>query len=146
MHSLLQVRPDWRLCSLGRCKLEGIWHYFHWLTIVITNFMQQNPGLILQQDNARPHSARLTANFLHQNNVDVLPWPSMSPDMNPIEHVWSYLKRKLHDNNLRNVVQLRNFITREWAALPQRFLQNLVASMRRRCVALVNANGGHTRY
>ena len=113
---------------------------------VVIPFIQRNPGLTLQQDNARPHRARLTTTFLQNNNIPVLPWPYMSPDMNPIEHAWAYMKRKLHGNNLRTVVELRNFIIREWDDLPQHFLQNLVRFMRRRCVALVNANGGHSRY
>lgn len=113
---------------------------------VVIPFVQNNPGVTLQQDNARPHSARLTQAFLQQNNIHVLRWPSMSPDMNPIEHVWAYLKNKLQDNNIHTRIQLQNFLVREWAALPQRFLQKLVMSMRRRCVALIAANGRHTRY
>jgi transposase len=38
---------------------------------------------IFQQDNARLHTARETMDFLTQNNINVLPWPSMSSDMNP---------------------------------------------------------------
>ena len=38
---------------------------------------------IFQQDNARLHTARETMDFLTQNNIDVLPWPSMSLDLNP---------------------------------------------------------------
>ena len=47
------------------------------------------PDLTFQHDNARPHTALVTANFLAQNNVNVLPWPALSPDMNPVEHIWS---------------------------------------------------------
>ena len=47
-------------------------------------FMQNfGPGLTFQHDNARPHTALVTANFLAQNNVNVLLWPALSPDMNP---------------------------------------------------------------
>ena len=113
---------------------------------VVVPFMQQNPGLVLQHDNAPPHAARMTTNFIQQQNIQTLPWPSMSPDMNPIENVWSYLKDKLMDNNLQTRQELRNFILREWNALPRNYLQGLVRSMRRRCTALVNAGGGHTRY
>jgi len=38
---------------------------------------------IFQQDNARLHTARETMDFLTQNNINVLPWSSMSPDLNP---------------------------------------------------------------
>ena len=46
-------------------------------------------------DNARPHVARICRHFLNRNNVNVLPWPAVSPDMNPIEHICEYLGRKV---------------------------------------------------
>ena len=51
------------------------------------HFCQHGPGVTLMQDNARPHVARVTQ-FLQQNNVNVMPWPAVSPDLNPIEHKW----------------------------------------------------------
>ncbi|GFV10375.1 HTH_Tnp_Tc3_2 domain-containing protein [Trichonephila clavipes] len=42
-------------------------------------------GAIYQQDNARPHTARLSQQCLQ--GYDVLPWPARSPDLSPIEHV-----------------------------------------------------------
>ena len=48
-----------------------------------------------QQDNARPHVVRLIMNFLRHENVLVIAWPSMSPDLSPIEHVWNEMDRRL---------------------------------------------------
>ena len=50
---------------------------------IMQNF---GPGLTFQHDNARPHTALVTAR-LAQNNVNVLSWPALSPDMKPIEHI-----------------------------------------------------------
>ena len=46
-------------------------------------------------DNGRPHVARICRQFLNRNNVNVLPWPAVSTDMNPIEHTWDCLGRKV---------------------------------------------------
>ena len=44
------------------------------------------PNVTFMNDNARPHSATITRQFLVTNNVNVLDWPANSPDLNPI--VW----------------------------------------------------------
>ena len=56
-------------------------------------FLQRHGPVILMHDNARPHVARICRQCLHRNNVNVLPWPAVSPDMNAIEHIWDYLGR-----------------------------------------------------
>ena len=58
-------------------------------------FLQGHGPAILMHGNARPNFARIYRQFLKRNNVKVLPWPAVSPDMNPIEHIWDYLGRKV---------------------------------------------------
>ena len=55
----------------------------------------QGPEVTLQHDNVISHTALITRLFLTQNNVDVLSWPAVSPDLNPVEHVWDERSRKI---------------------------------------------------
>ena len=111
-------------------------------------FLQANPNSTFQQDNATSHTARVTTAFLNANNVNVLPWPAKSPDMNPIEHLWDMLDRRVRKrrHQPRNVRELQNALVDEWNNIPRQEIQKLTRSMSRRCMALVNADGGHTKY
>ncbi|GFW79094.1 transposable element Tcb2 transposase [Trichonephila clavipes] len=51
--------------------------------------MQRLPGASFQQDNARPHTAKVLQDFLR--TVTTLSWAARSPDLSPIEHIWDYL-------------------------------------------------------
>lgn len=62
---------------------------------VVVPFMAQRPGFEFQQDNARPHSARVSQDFLQANGVTVMNWPALSPDMAPIEHLWDEIGRRI---------------------------------------------------
>jgi transposase len=53
---------------------------------------------MFMDDNARPHRARIV-HVLQQEAVQTILWPAMSPDMNPIEHVWDFIGRKINQRN-----------------------------------------------
>ena len=74
-------------------------------------------------------------------------WPPYSPDLNPIEHLWDALDRRVRKrvNVPNNVAQLQLALIQEWNNIPQRTIDNLVGSMVRRVGAATAARGGHTR-
>ncbi|GFW33857.1 transposable element Tcb2 transposase [Trichonephila clavipes] len=69
--------------------------------------MQRLPGAIFQQDNTRPHMAKVSQDCLH--TVTALPWPSRSPDLSPIEHIWDHLGlRVVHLTSLNELEEVNS--------------------------------------
>ena len=101
-----------------------------------------------QDDNARPHRARVVEDYCAQNGIQGMEQPARSPDLNPIEHVWSDMSRALNtmDNPPQNLAQLRVALTQIWRDIGVRRLEQLVESMPRRLTAVRIARGGPTRY
>ena len=109
--------------------------------------MQQN-GARFQHDNTRPHTGRITTALLTNYNVAVLPWPFKSPDLNPIEHLWDDLDRRVRQKqpHPQSLQQLVNALQDEWNNILQQAIRTLISSMGRRCQAVIDSRGGHTRY
>ncbi len=87
-----------------------------------------------------------TTALLKKLRVKVMDWPSMSPDLNPIEHLWGILKRKVEERKVSNIHQLRDVIMEEWKRTPVATCEALVNSMPKRVKAVLENNGGHTKY
>jgi hypothetical protein len=119
------------------------------LGLIVLPFLQQrNFDHVFQHDNIRCHVVCVCQDFLNQNHIRVLPWPALSPDLSPIEHVWDELGRRVcHRQNPPETLQeLHDALVHECNNIPQAFIQRLIGSMRRKCEAVVAARGGHTRY
>ena len=99
--------------------------------------------MLLQQDNARPHVAQVIRNHLHNQQIETLPWPAVSPDLSPLEHLWDVMERCLRRRSVEpaNHQQLAQALQELWNAIPQRQIVHLINSMRRRCQAVVVAQG-----
>ena len=87
--------------------------------------------VLFQNDNATSHSARAVRDFLQDRNVSVLPWPVKSPDLNPIEHVWDLLDRRVRARAIppRNVQELASALVEEWDNISHQELANLVLNV-----------------
>ena len=72
---------------------------------------------------------------MSQNNIHVLPWPALSSNLSPIEHLWDELGRRVrHRQDPPGTQQeLSSALVDEWNNIPQAFIQRLNGSMRRRC-------------
>lgn len=108
----------------------------------------RNGDFVFMDDNARPHRGHVVTNYLRDHEIEHLEWPAKSPDLNPIEHLWDQLGRALNDSPRRpcTLEDLKNSLQQEWEQIPMENVIQLVESMPRRCMAVVEARGGHTRY
>uniref|UniRef100_A0A3B3QX33 Tc1-like transposase DDE domain-containing protein n=1 Tax=Paramormyrops kingsleyae TaxID=1676925 RepID=A0A3B3QX33_9TELE len=116
--------------------------------IIISQFHQHTPNFLFMDDNAPPHRGRIVTARLQEVGVPHMVWPSMSPDLNPIEHVLDQLKQRLDDRTPppRDLAELCVTLVEEWNALPQDNIMRLVRSMRHHFQAVIAANGGNTHY
>ncbi|KAJ8874491.1 hypothetical protein PR048_025351 [Dryococelus australis] len=92
-----------------------------------------------QDDNARCHVSRATMQWYADNNVRRLDWPAQSPDLNPIEHLWDELDRRVMARQAWP--KSMEWLQEEWRRIPVDVLQTLVESMPDRVVAVIAARG-----
>ena len=107
---------------------------------VCISHLQNNGRMRLMHDGAPSHTARFTRALLQANRINVLPWPSLSPDLNPVEHIWDVIGQRVRSRVPLNIRDLERFVVEEWNGVAQLTLRNYIASMRSRCQAVVNAN------
>ncbi|UYV76642.1 HPRT1 [Cordylochernes scorpioides] len=106
------------------------------LRSVTLPYLQGVPNALYQQDNARPHTARISQQALQ--DVQMLPWPPYSPDLSPIELVWDIIGRRLHAlPQPRSEDELWQMVEREWRAIPQDAIRTLIDSLPRRVAACI---------
>jgi hypothetical protein len=101
-------------------------------------------NFLFMDNNARPYIARIVIRNLEQVGIRLLPWPVNSPDLNPIEHVWDFLGKRVRRRQLRpeTLNGLRVALQEEWAQIPQDYIQ----SMPNRLRDVIRARGGNTLY
>ncbi len=140
-------------CRTGRLvAIEGKMNAAKYRDILDENLRQSAQDLRLgrrftfQQDNDPKHTAKITKEWLHNNSVTVLEWPSQSPDLNPIEHLWRDLKMAVHQRLPSNLTELERICKEEWQRIPKSRCEKLVASFPKRLMAVLNQKGASTKY
>lgn len=120
---------------------------------LIHSMISERPGLLLMQDNAPPHVAAQTIRELNEKHISPISWPPFSPDLNPIEAVWNKMKDFIQQNypdlsngRSRSFDQVRVIVREAWESISAEELMELVSSMPARCQAVVDEDGGPTKY
>jgi transposase len=111
----------------------------------------QNHAFTFQQDNSPVHTARIVRQWLTANNLNVMDWPSISPDINPIENVWGDLKKRLLKvgGRIHNSADLRAQVLLLWEQYRnerQFVITNCIGAMPTKCRILLQNNGSYLKY
>ncbi|GFX92399.1 DDE_3 domain-containing protein [Trichonephila clavipes] len=97
---------------------------------------------LFMDDNARPHRANILDECLQSEDITRMDWPAYSPDLNPIEHVWNMLGRRIAARQPPTTClpELRRALLDEWCNIPQDQIDNLILSM---CLGVVRPALNH---
>lgn len=132
-------------------QIDGIMDRFKYKNILETQMLphaEWNMPLrwVFQHDNDPKHTSKLVKDFLRDNRIQVLDWPAQSPDLNPIENMFSILKRSVAGKRFKNKAELFQSLKSEWEQIPQSAIANIIASMPRRCADVIRSKGCYTKY
>ena len=94
-----------------------------------------------QEDNDPKHTSKLCKEFHVQHATNRIDWPAQSPDLNPIENLWSILDERCKDRRPQSREELFEILQTEWNRLPVSLLTNLVDSMPRRVAEVIKRKG-----
>ena len=111
-------------------------------------FMTENNIAIFMQENAPCHTSKLTKGWLDQQKILTMKWPLYSPDLNPIEHIWAWIKAHLHKKKcyITNYSDLEREIRELWSEVDGAMLERLFQSMPRIMAAVIDARERSVRY
>jgi transposase len=114
---------------------------------VLARHFPQN-GYYFQDDNAPVHRARSTQEYVARNHINCLSWPAQSPDLNIIENVWLYIKRKLQTRTgwIHSRADLIEEIRRIWTTITPAYIQSLYRCIPRRIQHAIRLKGHLTKY
>ena len=133
------------------CVLDRIIDRFYYRDILEQNLFPSVDHFKFEQshfmrDNDRKHTSWLVKDWLKQKTIRTLPWPSFSPDLNPIENLWDELERRIKTHQPKNLEELEVQLTQEWNNNELSVLEKLVDSVPSRLYECVKMKGYPTKY
>ena len=101
---------------------------------------------VLQMDTDPKHTSNVVAKWFKDNNFKVLEWPSQSPALNPIEHLWAELKKRVRARRPTNLTQLHKLCQEEWNKIHPTYYGKRVEGYPKRLTQVKQFKGNATKY
>ncbi|OCK92348.1 uncharacterized protein K441DRAFT_570608 [Cenococcum geophilum 1.58] len=76
----------------------------------------------------------------------IIEWPANSPDLNPIKNIWRLLKGRIQRRFPTIKEEVRRYAEEEWEKLEPEDFKKYTGNIRERCLAVIAADGGPTKY
>ena len=98
---------------------------------------------VFQQDSDPKHTCKKAKDWFKNNNTQVIPCSTWSPDLNPIKYLWQHLKKRLgwHPTLPGGISELWGWVEKEWEAIPQSVCRDSVENMPMKVAAVIEAKG-----
>ena len=137
------------------CRIDGKMAADGYKSILRERFLDtlayyglKRSDVVLQQDNDPKHVSKIVREWLHDSGIRTLDWPSQSPDLNPIENIWSIFKNRVAKltSPESTLDDLWDKIQDAWNEITQEQCRKAIDSMPRRIQAVLDAAGGHTKW
>jgi transposase len=117
-----------------------------YINIIDKHLIQQQPDSYhrLLQDNASQHKSNLTLDYLNNFDIELVQnYPPCSPELNPIEHVWSWMVNYINQESPSNLSSLKQRVKDAWIAIPQNTIQRYISHLPTVCEQIIEAEGGN---
>lgn len=97
---------------------------------------------LLLEDNDSKHKASLCEDWKQEHNIEVLDFPPYSPDLNPIEEMWAYLKHSVQWGQGESKLHFQHRLQTCWKNISS---SNYARSMQKRVEKCIEAGGGSVK-
>jgi len=151
-----KFNPDYSVMVWGAICYEGTLHldlvegrmnHEHYIEILERCFNDALPSLNprtkwrFQQDGAGPHRPPKVRDFISENGLAIMKHPSNSPDLNPIELIWAYMKEQIEGLEIKNKQDLEDAIFETWAKIPDQVVKNCIDHLRQYLPRVIEVGG-----
>ena len=118
------------------------------LTKTLEEYHLEPSFIIFQHDNDPKHTSKLVREWLNSQEFETMIWPPQSPDLNPIEHMWAWLKGRLSEYKTaqKGIKELFDRVGQTWYGFTKEECRRVIDTMPERCQAVMKAKGGWTDY